>query len=89
MPDDEPVDLINVAFSPQGSSTFETPDRLSGIEAYKELEKACPREWRLVTVNVSFEVCRLSLSDDVRAERTGMPETSTSSPGFDVPFLHW
>lgn len=54
--DDEPVDLINVAFSPQGSSTFQTPDRLSGIEAWNELQEACPREWRLVTINVSFEV---------------------------------
>ena len=54
--EDESVDLINVAFSPQGSSTFQTPDRLSGIEAWNELKQACPRDWRLVTINVSFDV---------------------------------
>lgn len=56
IPDDEPVDLINVAFAPQGSSTYATPDRLSGIEAWNELKNACPRDWRLVTIDVPFEV---------------------------------
>lgn len=56
LPTDEPVDLVNVAFAPSGSTTFQTPDRLSGIEAYEELKLACSRDWRLVTVDVSFNV---------------------------------
>jgi hypothetical protein len=56
----EPVDLVNVAFAPSGSETYQTPDRLSGIEAYEELRATCERDWRLVLVNVPFEVSHLS-----------------------------
>lgn len=60
LPDDEPVDLVNVAFAPSGSVTYQTPDRLSGIEAYEELRGACKRDWRLVLVDVPFEVSYFS-----------------------------
>ena len=56
LPEDEAVDLVNVAFAPSGSVTYQTPDRLSGIEAYEELKVACKRDWRLVLVDVPFEV---------------------------------
>jgi hypothetical protein len=56
LPEDEPVDLVNVAFAPSGSVAYQTPDRLSGIEAYEELTGACKRDWRLVLVDVPFEV---------------------------------
>jgi len=56
LPDGEPIDLVNVAFAPSGSETYQTPDRLSGIEAYEELRATCERDWRLVLVNVPFEV---------------------------------
>jgi len=56
LPEDEAVDLVNVAFAPSGSTTYQTPDRLSGIEAYEELKAACKRDWRLVLVDVPFEV---------------------------------
>jgi hypothetical protein len=61
LPEDEPVDLVNVAFAPAGSVTYQTPDRLSGIEAYEELKVACKRDWRLVLVDVPFEVSHLIL----------------------------
>ena len=32
------------------------PDRVSGLDALDELAKTCPREWRFVAVNVSYEV---------------------------------
>jgi len=64
LPEDEPVDLVNVAFAPYGSTTFETPDRLSGIEAYEELRGACKRDWRLVLVDVPFEVTNLYYGRD-------------------------
>lgn len=56
LPEDEPVDLVNVAFGPSGSTTYQTPDRVSGIEAYEELKGICERDWRLVLVDVPFEV---------------------------------
>jgi hypothetical protein len=59
LPEDEPVDLVNVAFAPSVSVTYQTPDRLSGIEAYEELKGACKRDWRLVLVDVPFEVSHL------------------------------
>ena len=59
LPEHEPVDLVNVAFAPSGSVTYQTPDRLSGIEAYEELKGACNRDWRLVLVDVPFEVSNL------------------------------
>jgi hypothetical protein len=61
LPADEPIDLVNVAFTPSGSVTYQTPDRSSGIEAYEELREACKRDWRLVLVNVPFEVSHLFL----------------------------
>ena len=59
IPESEPVDLVNVAFAPSGSVTYQTPDRSSGIEAYEELKGACKRDWRLVLVDVPFEVSHL------------------------------
>jgi hypothetical protein len=63
LPEDESVDLVNVAFAPSGSMTYQTPDRLSGIEAYEELKRACKRDWRLVLVDVPFEVSHLIMGE--------------------------
>jgi len=65
LPPDEPVDLMNVAFAQPRKPVREgvphveswmTPDRISGLDAWRELKKACPREWRFVKINVTFEV---------------------------------
>eukprot|EP01130_Rhizamoeba_saxonica_P012386 TRINITY_DN5208_c0_g1_i3.p1 TRINITY_DN5208_c0_g1~~TRINITY_DN5208_c0_g1_i3.p1 ORF type:complete len:566 (-),score=130.31 TRINITY_DN5208_c0_g1_i3:151-1848(-) len=54
LPDDEDVDLINVAFSSTGN--FDTPDRRAGLDSYYELCETQPnRKWNLVLVNVSVQ----------------------------------
>jgi hypothetical protein len=58
------VDLINVAFAPPKkvkpnldlTESWFTPDRLSGLEAWQELRSSCPRDWRFVEVNITYEV---------------------------------
>ncbi|WVF65921.1 hypothetical protein IAT40_000659 [Kwoniella sp. CBS 6097] len=71
LPSTDPIDLINVAFSPAPkplnlndkgknkaptSPTYDVPDRLSGRDAVAELREVCQgREWRFVEVNVPFE----------------------------------
>jgi asparagine synthetase B (glutamine-hydrolysing) len=51
LPRDQPIDLLNVCFSPERDS----PDRAAAISGLSELEAACPgRKWNLVLVNDSF-----------------------------------
>jgi hypothetical protein len=84
------VDLVNVAFAPSGSSTYQTPDRLSGIEAYEELKEVCEREWRLVLVDVPFEVGTYLFINLIWVMlMVGMPRSSSESIRFDVSVLHW
>ncbi|WVQ62654.1 uncharacterized protein L199_000801 [Kwoniella botswanensis] len=74
LPPDDPIDLINVAFSPapkppnpydQGkgkepvSPSYDVPDRLSGRDAVAELREVCgDREWRFVEINVPYDEAR-------------------------------
>lgn len=63
IPPNEAIDLLNVAFENPRSlkarggegSLFETPDRITGVKGWKELEALYPREWRFVRVDVGFE----------------------------------
>ncbi|WWC85826.1 uncharacterized protein L201_000693 [Kwoniella dendrophila CBS 6074] len=74
LPAGEPIDLINVAFSPAlkvvnpndkgkgkapAQPTYDVPDRLSGRDAVDELREVCgDREWRFVEINVPFDEAR-------------------------------
>ncbi|GFY50670.1 asparagine synthetase domain-containing protein 1 [Trichonephila inaurata madagascariensis] len=62
--ENEPIDLINVAFAKNRSLTyldscerhtaFNTPDRFTGRNGLKILQKVCPkRTWNFVEVNIS------------------------------------
>ncbi|XP_045477984.1 asparagine synthetase domain-containing protein CG17486 isoform X2 [Harmonia axyridis] len=53
VPMDKPIDLLNVAFS---KYDFNTPDRTTGLQTLRELEKLCPeRKWKFVEINVVDE----------------------------------
>ncbi|WVW81812.1 hypothetical protein I302_103809 [Kwoniella bestiolae CBS 10118] len=74
IPPSEPIDLINVAFSPApkppnpnekgkvkepAPPTYDVPDRLSGRDAVAELREVCEdREWRFVEINVPYDEAR-------------------------------
>ncbi|ORY60280.1 asparagine synthase [Pseudomassariella vexata] len=72
LPEDQGVDLINVAFeNPRVAANFRKdvnvyeacPDRLTGRKAFGELKKTCPaRNWRFIAVNVPFEEAMLHKS---------------------------
>ncbi|XP_074094165.1 asparagine synthetase domain-containing protein 1 isoform X2 [Cotesia typhae] len=66
VPDTESIDLINVAFEKKlnsngeknklnaGVSIFDVPDRITGRQAFKELQKLYPsRNWNFIETNVS------------------------------------
>ncbi|XP_044746297.1 asparagine synthetase domain-containing protein CG17486 [Coccinella septempunctata] len=53
VPINKPIDLLNVAFS---KYDFNTPDRITGLQTLRELEKLCPeRTWKFVEINVKDE----------------------------------
>lgn len=53
VPINKPIELLNVAFS---KYDFNTPDRITGYQTLRELEKICPdRKWKLVEINVTDE----------------------------------
>lgn len=65
LPQDMPIDLLNVAFenprihknlAQDGPSAYELcPDRITGRASVKELSQTCPgRPWRFVAVNVPY-----------------------------------
>ncbi|WRT63829.1 uncharacterized protein IL334_000754 [Kwoniella shivajii] len=74
LPIEDPIDLINVAFSPapklsnpndkgKGKSpkppSYDVPDRLSGRDAVAELRDVCKdRQWRFVEINIPYEEAR-------------------------------
>ncbi|WWD08959.1 hypothetical protein V865_007074 [Kwoniella europaea PYCC6329] len=74
LPPDDPIDLINVAFSPApkppnpydkgkgkepAPPSYDVPDRLSGRDAVAELREVCgDREWRFVEINVPYDEAR-------------------------------
>ncbi len=51
VPENEPIDLLNVAFDRQGS--FDVPDRQTGLMSANELRVLCPnRVWNFVEVSI-------------------------------------
>ncbi|GFR06362.1 asparagine synthetase domain-containing protein 1 [Trichonephila clavata] len=77
LPENEPIDLINVAFATNRSLTylnscerhtaFNTPDRLTGRNGLKILQNVCPkRTWNFVEVNVSEEKLVTKRKDVIR-----------------------
>lgn len=49
IPEEEPIDLMNVAFEKNGS--FSVPDRRTGLASLNELRSLCPtRTWNFVEV---------------------------------------
>jgi len=52
VPKDQTIDLINVAF---GKTSFDVPDRKTGILGLKELQAISNRKWNFVQVNVNGE----------------------------------
>ncbi|CCG84140.1 protein of unknown function [Taphrina deformans PYCC 5710] len=77
LPNDEPIDLLNVSFeNPRTlnnarkldstfNKTYETPDRVTGLQGYDELRRSCPaREWRFVAIDVPYREA-ISAKDDV------------------------
>ncbi|XP_013201210.2 asparagine synthetase domain-containing protein CG17486 [Amyelois transitella] len=56
LPEDQEIDLINVAFKKENSSSYEVPDRQTGKQSLQELQKLCPsRKWVFKEVNISRE----------------------------------
>lgn len=67
IPSDQPIDLLNVAFEKQTrpnskEDNFLVPDRLSGMESFKELNPS--RKWNFVEINITL--------DELRAERENL-----------------
>jgi asparagine synthetase B (glutamine-hydrolysing) len=70
LPNDQPVDLLNVAFEnprslksanlPESSSPYEIcPDRITGRSSCAELSRSCPeRKWQFVAINIPYEESR-------------------------------
>ncbi|KAL8908252.1 MAG: hypothetical protein Q9171_005532 [Xanthocarpia ochracea] len=68
LPEDQHVDLINVAFenprvlraaSASNNMTLDAfsqcPDRVTGLKSYAELQRVCPgRHWRFVSIDVTY-----------------------------------
>ena len=58
LPPHEPVDLLNVAFENHRrdlSGYEQCPDRQTGRKALTELVSTCPRAWRFVAINITFD----------------------------------
>ncbi|XP_066262602.1 asparagine synthetase domain-containing protein CG17486 [Euwallacea similis] len=50
----KPIDLLNVSFDE--ANNYQSPDRVTGLETYKELKACYPnRSWNFVQINVSKE----------------------------------
>ncbi|GFU29711.1 asparagine synthetase domain-containing protein 1 [Trichonephila clavipes] len=75
--ENEPIDLINVAFAKNRNLTylnscerhtaFDTPDRLTGRNGLKILQKVCPkRTWNFVEVNISEKNLETKRKDIIR-----------------------
>lgn len=52
LPSEEPIDLLNVAF---GSTSFDVPDRQTGLQGLKELRRLSKRTWNFVQIDVTSE----------------------------------
>ncbi|NXS28478.1 ASND1 protein, partial [Pomatostomus ruficeps] len=56
VPLEEPIDLLNVAFTGAHLSCFDVPDRITGRAGLKELEAInSSRTWNFVEINVTLE----------------------------------
>ncbi|KAL8753670.1 MAG: hypothetical protein Q9199_004890 [Rusavskia elegans] len=68
LPEDQDVDLLNVAFenprvlkaagatsNPTITAFSRCPDRVTGLNSYAELQRVCPgRQWRFVSIDVAY-----------------------------------
>ncbi|XP_065216069.1 asparagine synthetase domain-containing protein 1-like [Planococcus citri] len=52
VPEEEPIDLMNVAFDQKGS--FSVPDRKTGLLSLDEIRSLCPnRRWNFIEIDIS------------------------------------
>ncbi len=51
LPENEEIDLLNVAFEQKAQQPFQVPDRVSGLKTLHELDKN--RKWNFVEINVT------------------------------------
>ncbi|XP_028155900.1 asparagine synthetase domain-containing protein CG17486 isoform X1 [Ostrinia furnacalis] len=53
VPKAQSIDLMNVAFKKDDSSSYEVPDRITGKQSLEELKRLCPnRKWVFKEINV-------------------------------------
>ena len=73
LPQNEPIDLLNVAFEQikpvknfDETLKYNVPDRITGFNSCKELEKLCPnRQWNFIKINVTIEELKKNRSDHI------------------------
>lgn len=72
VPNDEPIELINVAFESLGGQNvseklWDVPDRRSSLMSVNELRRICPeRFWNFLEVNVTRDELRRQLSTRIK-----------------------
>lgn len=56
-PEDEPLDLLNVAFEQTSANKFDVPDRKTGLKSLEELKNCSniKRKWNFIEINVTRE----------------------------------
>lgn len=42
LPSDQPIDLINIAFKKDNNTSYDVPDRITGLQSLEELQKVSP-----------------------------------------------
>ncbi|CAG9098104.1 unnamed protein product [Plutella xylostella] len=78
---DQPIDLINVAFSKDDhNANYDVPDRLTGKQSLKELQKICvSRKWVFREVNITKnefqELQKSTIADLVHPRQTILDES--------------
>ncbi|XP_053599704.1 asparagine synthetase domain-containing protein CG17486 isoform X2 [Plodia interpunctella] len=87
LPEEQIIDLINVAFEKDGNSTFEVPDRKTGKQSLQELRKLCPsRKWVFKEVNITREMLEIMqesiIGDLVYPRQTILDESLGSALWF-------
>ncbi|BFZ56070.1 hypothetical protein PYCC9005_003112 [Savitreella phatthalungensis] len=69
LPDGESVDLVNVAFENlrvAGEGKYDTPDRKTAFQSFKELKRATGRTYRLLLVDVPYAEAQEHRGDVLR-----------------------
>ncbi|XP_039765135.1 asparagine synthetase domain-containing protein CG17486 isoform X2 [Pararge aegeria] len=80
VPKNQPIDLINVAFTTKTNSSYEVPDRITGRQSFEELKNICKlRQWVFHEVNIPREKLEyyqaLTIGDLVYPRRTILDES--------------